>query len=354
MGTGSSERYLTMGDTGVPYTYSNPLMLFRELQDRYTNELLNYLARPGEPPLRRAHQLGRTALNDGLSVLEMAAIHHESMRMFLLRTLEAEPQGSRERPSDALVQLLHSLTPAESTAAVSAAGVFFAESLSPFERGHREIRQANAALHRRNLKLEEQALQVAHALYDETLQLVAALHLALAQIAPEVPAAKLQHLAEARGFLELIESQLAAFSNELRPNILDNIGLPAALEAVSRSVSGLEGIEITVDTSTLGAISPLIGITLYHAVQEALANVIRHANARQVTIRVRQEDGVIICSVRDNGIGFDAFETLEVRGQPGLGLIGIRESLRILGGTLTINSSVGSGTELLIHVRQNN
>jgi signal transduction histidine kinase len=333
----------------------NPPLSFRELQDHYTTELFRYLAQPAQTALRRAHGLGQKALHAGLTVAQMTAIHHESMRTVLLQTLETEPHEPLARPFDAVIRLLRSLPPSESTAAFNAAATFFAHSLSPFETRYREFQQANAALHRRNAKLEEQVKHVATSLYDETLQLVAALHLALDQVLPELPLARLPYFSQVRDFLDQIEGQLTARSNELRPNILDRIGLPAAIECLSSSVAKLEGIKITLDKSMPGPPSASLGagITLYRAVQEALSNVVRHAHARQVTIRLWQEAGVLTCSIRDNGIGFNASETLCAGSQRGLGLIGIRESLRVLGGTLTINSTPGSGTELLIRLRPN-
>jgi two-component system sensor histidine kinase UhpB len=89
---------------------------------------------------------------------------------------------------------------------------------------------------------------------------------------------------------------------------------------------------------------------LYRIVQEALNNVSKHAEASSVKLRVRAEERAIHCSIRDDGIGFDVSAVMGRGGAEGIGLIGIRERLAPLRGTLDINSTPGGGTELVVTI----
>jgi signal transduction histidine kinase len=90
---------------------------------------------------------------------------------------------------------------------------------------------------------------------------------------------------------------------------------------------------------------------LYRIVQEALTNVIRHAGATNVRIQLTRDGrGNLCCSIRDDGVGFDVVSTLAQRKKGGLGLIGIRERLNAVGGTLQIHSERGWGTELRVEI----
>jgi signal transduction histidine kinase len=94
-------------------------------------------------------------------------------------------------------------------------------------------------------------------------------------------------------------------------------------------------------------------MVLYRAVQEALSNVGRHAQARHVTIRLCSEGGGVQCSLRDDGIGFDSSQLFSGTGERASGLISIWESLRSIGGTLAIHSKPGGGTEVAIAIGGN-
>src|SRR5205807_408366 len=90
---------------------------------------------------------------------------------------------------------------------------------------------------------------------------------------------------------------------------------------------------------------------LYRVVQESLTNVVRHARARNATIQLaRRGKGNLRCSIRDDGSGFDVASTLSNHAQGGLGLVGIRERLNAVGGSLQIHSQPGRGTELIADV----
>lgn len=121
--------------------------------------------------------------------------------------------------------------------------------------------------------------------------------------------------------LDRIEEHLRRLSHELRPTILDDLGLFPAIEFLAQGVSRRMGLPITMEGSTEGRLPPLIETALYRIVQEALTNVTKHAQATRVTVRLQREVRKICCSIRDDGIGFDVPAVLARRGERGLGLI---------------------------------
>ncbi len=201
------------------------------------------------------------------------------------------------------------------------------------------------------LAKEEQAKLIAHQLHDEAGQITASAHLALAELARELPAAALGRLEEIEGFLNEIEGRLRRLSHELRPTILDDLGLGPALEFLAEGFSARTQIEIAVEGSTGGRLNPLVETAVYRIVQEALTNVARHSRAAHASIRLRRRRDALVCSVRDDGGGFDPRRLERAsRGPRGLGLLGVRERLDALGGGLQIFSSPEEGTELLVTV----
>jgi len=88
--------------------------------------------------------------------------------------------------------------------------------------------------------------------------------------------------------------------------------------------------------------------TLYRLVQEALTNAAKHAQPTRISVRVHRDARTIRCAIRDDGSGFEAADVLARRGDPALGLVGTRDRVEALGGTLDIASAPGTGTELLV------
>jgi PAS domain S-box-containing protein len=218
---------------------------------------------------------------------------------------------------------------------------------------YRDITQqkrGEAALRRLNTALEQEVRRIAHALHDDAGQFLAALHVALEESSHGLPPAASDRFQEARGLLDQMEEQLRRLARELRPPVLDDLGLIPALEFLARSVSKRTGLSITVDGDRGDRLPPVIETALYRIVQESLTNVSKHARASRVTIAVGVEGQRVWCSVRDDGIGFEVRPVLAARGERGLGLLGVRERLDALGGSLLITSAPGQGTQLLIAV----
>src|SRR5262249_6438389 len=146
-----------------------------------------------------------------------------------------------------------------------------------------------------------------------------------------------------------IEEELRRLSHELRPTILDDLGLGPAIEFLADGVSARSGVPITLEAMPEQRLPALVGTVLYRIVQEALNNVSKHAHASTRKIGVQSEGNEIRCAISDDGIGFD-ISSLEKNKTRGIGLLGIRERLARLSGTLEIKSSSGRGTELLVTI----
>jgi len=299
-------------------------------EDRWRGEFLRafeeHLKRGEEDGLLSAYELGRKALESGLGVLDVAGLIHEA----LLATCVNE--------RDHL------------TRAVKAAENVLLECLSPYEMAYRGVREANTALRGLNDLLEEQTRRISHELHDEAGQLLASVHMALDALGREVPPTAAARIEPIKGLLDGIEEQLRRLSHELRPTILDDLGLEPALEYLAERVSARNGVPITVESMLDKRLPARIETVLYRVVQEALNNIYKHARASAVKIGVRSEEGVIACAIRDDGVGFDVSRIMGRGGAEGIGLIGIRERLARVGGTLEITSTPGGGTELQVTI----
>jgi len=232
------------------------------------------------------------------------------------------------------------------------------QRLKESERQHRalyrrivEHRDALRVLSTRYLRArEEEAQRIAHQLHDEAGQVTASIHLALAEVARELPESGLDHLRVVAGYLDEMEDRLRRLSHELRPTILDDLGLAPALEFLAEGFSSRTGIPIRVEGSTQGRLDPSIETTIYRVVQEALANIGRHSRASAATIRLARERGSLRCVIRDDGVGFETVRFRAEGRRRGLGLLGIRERLDAVRGRVLIRSIPGQGTEISVAV----
>lgn len=300
-----------------------------DLANEYKAALRRYVSRGGEAALERAYELGRRGLGEGAGVLRMVALHHRSMIEVM-----ANRKVRKTLSRDALMR----------------AGVFFAESMSSFEMTHRAFAEANAALRQMNQTLEGEIKRIAHALHHEAGQLLAAVHLSLNQVERELNPAAQRSLQGVKDLLEEVGQHMRRLSHELRPTILDDLGLVPALEFLSEGVAKRSGLRIAVRSPKTKRLPAFLETVLYRVVQEALNNIIRHARAKSVSIRLRSSGTAFHCSIVDDGVGFDARGVRAHSAERGLGLLGMREKLQPLGGAVKITSAPGQGTKLFITV----
>jgi signal transduction histidine kinase len=126
--------------------------------------------------------------------------------------------------------------------------------------------------------------------------------------------------------------------------------LVPALQFLTDGISRRMQLSIRIQSSLQSRYDPNVETVLYRIVQEALTNVAKHAHAKNVEIQLTNVAKNLHCVVHDDGVGFDAPSVLSCKERRGLGLVGIRERLMAVGGTLQIASRVGQGTELVVKI----
>jgi PAS domain S-box-containing protein len=207
-------------------------------------------------------------------------------------------------------------------------------------------RNAEAALRDLNARLEEKAKSIAHGLHDEAGQLLAAVYLRIAEIATDLPQLGRQRVEDLRTLLDQVDDQIRRLAHELRPSVLDDLGLIPACHLLAEGVSKRAGLTIDVTGSTHGRLPADVETALYRVAQEALTNVMRHAGARHVRVHIERAGRRVRGHVSDDGHGFDRARMAAPAGGRGLGLRGMRERLMAVGGRLDVKSTPDHGTSV--------
>ena len=193
---------------------------------------------------------------------------------------------------------------------------------------------------------EEERRRLARDLHDEVNQALTAILLRLEALSQSAPPDVSVELGEVKRLVNQAMGELLQLARQLRPTALDDHGLLPALATHVRRFASQTGIEADLRTRGVSAeLAPDQEIAIYRIAQEALANVARHADASRVEVDLETAGDGLQLRVRDDGRGFDSGGR---RG--GLGLDGMAERARLVGGELTIDSRPGSGTELVMRV----
>lgn len=196
---------------------------------------------------------------------------------------------------------------------------------------------------------EEERRSIARGLHDELGQLLTALKLDLTSLA--ATCVEPQQLARLEAMVGLVDATFGAvrrISDDLRPLVLDDLGLIAAVESLARKASQHMGIEVTVRrTEEDPPVDPRVATALYRTVQEALTNVGRHAQATDVCVDLAVQGTDVVLSITDNGVGMPA-DALAREGS--WGLKGLLERALMLGGRLNVENAPGAGARVSLHV----
>lgn len=202
---------------------------------------------------------------------------------------------------------------------------------------------------------ERERARVARDLHDQVGQSLTSVLLALRLVEvalddprPDLPGAR-GHLGEVRELLTDALRDVRELAFELRPPLLDDFGLPAALERLIASVEERNDLDVTLAMEGLEGGDRLpadVETVAYRVVQEALTNVVRHAQASTARVSASGGPGFLRVTVIDDGVGFTP---AEVAG-PTLGLQGMRERAGLTSGRLRIDSRPGAGTSVLLEV----
>jgi signal transduction histidine kinase len=210
--------------------------------------------------------------------------------------------------------------------------------------------KAQASLQELSAKLlraqEDERRALSRELHDEIGQSLSAILMEVENLLDMVPEREVQaHLASIRGQAEKSVNEIRNMALLLRPSMLDDFGLVPALAWQARQMSKRTGLRVQVAAGELPEELPEEHKTcIYRIVQEALNNCARHAQATSVQVAVHVEKNRILLSVQDDGSGFDP------RRAHGLGLLGMEERVRHLGGSLEVDSQPGRGTTLKIEL----
>jgi signal transduction histidine kinase len=193
---------------------------------------------------------------------------------------------------------------------------------------------------------DQERARWARELHDETLQGLGALQVMLTAALRQGSDAMEGAVEAAVEQIEIQVNELQGLITELRPASLDELGLSPALDALYERLRAAHRLEVTSESNLTAAndtsrLAPEIEETVYRLVQEALTNIAKHANVERARARITEVNGEITVEIADQGDGFDTGEATR-----GFGLVGMRERVELVGGTLEIQSEPGTGTRI--------
>jgi two-component system sensor histidine kinase UhpB len=216
------------------------------------------------------------------------------------------------------------------------------------ERSRAELRALAARLQSTR---EEERTRIAREIHDELGQALTALKLDLAWLGTNRPRGN-------SGAFRLLDQSITTridetmqvvrrIASELRPSVLDQLGLEAAIECLVQEAAQRTGIAVTLQAEEFPRLPDEVASHAFRIIQEALTNVTRHSKATRVEVTVRRLGTAIILAVEDNGVGFTP---QSLSGLRSLGLVGMRERALACGGTLMVRGEPGEGTAIVVTI----
>ena len=365
------------------------------LSRRYEAALRRHLKQNGLPRLGRARRFGLQAMSVGLEMLDLARVHEQA----LIRLIS---------PSD---------SPRTRSEMVRQAGMFFAEAITPIERTHRIVQESNLHLEQLNRQLlrrsaelkasnlqlkqaisrrksaeealkqseqhyrlllaqsrymqlqlrllsrqllsaqEEERKKISRELHDVIAQTLTTINVRLAALKKEAALNTKgleRSIARTQRLVEHSVNIVHRFARELRPTVLDDLGLVPALHTFMKGFRAETGIQVSLSAfAELEQVNEDKRTVLYRVAQEALTNVARHAQASQVQVRIQKQNGSVCMRIKDNGKGFQQDRVLSAKKGKRLGLLGMRERLEMVGGDFALASTPGKGTTVFAQIPLN-
>ena len=265
------------------------------------------------------------------------------LRDVLARSLFREYRQDFER----LERMLDAYEPAANRIANTVAVSFVEES-------ERVIRQQQQAMRILDVQ-EEERKRISRELHDEVGRALTAINMNLAFLqrdgAAEAAALLSKKIADIGSLLVGAMDTVHKFARELRPAMLDELGLVPALRSYVKEYAQRTGVPVrfrgTIDGERLNAEQKTV---LFRVVQESLTNVAKHAHASRIDVTLRTVNSAIRMRIKDNGRGFVVDRERSARGKKRLGLLGIHERLRLVDGRVELKSSPGKGTTVKVEV----
>ncbi len=364
------------------------------MREPYQVALRRYLRLGTDASLRSARRLGRRALALGLETLDLAQLHDRAL-VSVLEALPVDPAASRDHFA-------------------IRAGTFFAEAILPLEATHRTVLEANSRLSELNVTLnrstrdllssnsklnreitrrkaaqeslrrsedqsvrlleqsrllqeqmrllsrrtlsaqEEERKRVSRELHDVIAQMLAGINVRLATLITDAAASTKGlslKILRAQRLVEKSVDIVQRFARELRPALLDDLGLVPAVHSYLKGFALGTGIRVNL-TAFKGdeQLTAAMRTSLYRVALEALTNVARHAQASRVDVTLRKRGGNILMEIRDDGKSFDVEKMWSVRKSRHLGMLGMRERMEMVGGSFTVESAPGQGTTVTARI----
>jgi len=223
------------------------------------------------------------------------------------------------------------------------------------KRAERELEESREQLRRLSTSLqavrEEEKTRIARELHDELGQSLTGLKMDLAQLGSQLRPEQSDALNRAKSMQSLLDTTVASvrrIATELRPLMLDDLGLVPTIEWLVHDFSQRSGIavELTLPSAEFD-VGPELSTAVFRVLQESLTNVARHAQASRVAVALSGTDNNVELRVQDNGKGIGA---AGAGGAKTLGVLGMRERTAILGGTFTLESEPGMGTSIVMMI----
>ncbi len=233
--------------------------------------------------------------------------------------------------------------------------IHIARDIGDRKRSEEQLRNSRSELRNLTAHLlsvrEEERLHVAREIHDELAQTLTILNMELLNLDTKLPknSTSLHEITDSMG--KAINSSINTvrkISSDLRPKLLDDLGLQAAIKWHARKLKDHGGIECNTSLDfSENHINKTHAITVFRIVQEAITNVVRHANATRVDVTLKEYSDNLLINVNDNGTGI----TKEQISSPGsLGLIGLRERVRLCKGKIKISGAPDQGTTVSVSI----
>ncbi len=321
-----------------------------EFAKRYHAALRRYLRRRlrRRLPPPAARSLGRTAVSLGLGTLALARVHDQAMAALASARPPTHGRIRNSPLTQAAVFLLGALAPIEQThQAVEKAA-------SKAQHCQTLLAQSRRLTHQILSAQEEERKEISRELHDEVVQILAGINVQLAALkeAAAINGRSLrQRIAHTQRLVGESVEAVHRYARELRPALLDDLGLIPALRSYIKTLPGRGTLRIRfMSFPGVEALNNARRTVLYRVTQEALTNVARHAHARRATVIIQEISGVVRLEVHDDGRSFPVDRLLASSTNKRLGLIGMRERVEMVGGNFAVESAPGKGTTVRAEV----
>ncbi len=308
--------------------------------------------------------LGDEALARGLETLDLARIHEHALRALTPANCSAVTLRKIRRQSSFF--FLEALTPIENSnrrlkreivqrKAAEAALLKSEQHYLSLLKQSRAMERRLRLLSRRILSAqEEERKKISRELHDQVAQMLAGINVHLATFNGAATKSRVGLSRKIRNTQRMVEKSVKVvhrFAQELRPPVLDELGLIPAFQSYLKNFLERTGIRVHLTASAgIDELSSDKRTVLYRVAQAALTNVGQHAEATRVTIAVLKTADAVRMDVHDNGKAFDVERRLYSGNYKRLGVIGMRERVEMVGGTFSIKSAPGDGTAISVHI----